>query len=223
MNTDHVNCLSPAGYHRMVYSAFGDPDNPNVLVCVHGLTRNGHDFATLAAALSSRYRVLCPDVVGRGRSDWLRDARHYGYPQYLADMTALIARSGAETVDWVGTSMGGLIGMSMAAQPGTPVRRLVLNDVGPFLPKEALARIVAYAGNDPRFADRDALDAYLHEIYAPFGPFTPEQWRRLVDSTLRETPEGDIALAYDPDIVAPLRAMPDEDVDLWPVWDRVNV
>lgn len=222
MNTHHVNCLSAAGFHRMLYSEHGDPHNSNVLVCVHGLTRNGRDFDTLAAALADRYRVLCPDVVGRGRSDWLRDAKHYGYPQYLADMTALIARSGAEVVDWVGTSMGGLIGMLMAAQPGTPIRRLVLNDVGPFLPKEALARIASYAGNDPRFADRGALDAYLHEIYAPFGPFTPDQWRALVDSTMRETAEGDIALAYDPDIVAPLRAMPDEDVDLWPVWDVVD-
>lgn len=221
MRNGHISGLSPAGFHRVAYTEWGDADNPRVVVCVHGLTRNGRDFDALAAALAPSYRVLCPDVVGRGRSDWLRDPAHYGYPQYLADMTALVARSGAETVHWVGTSMGGLIGMLMAAQPGTPVVRLVINDVGPFLPREALARIVAYAGNDPRFPDRDALDAYLREIYAPFGPFTDEQWRALVDSTVRETPDGDVALAYDPDIVAPLRDAAGGDVDMWPVWERI--
>ena len=221
MKTRHVSCLSPAGFHRMAYSEWGEPDNPRVVICVHGLTRNGRDFDTLAAALAKDYRVLCPDVVGRGRSGWLHDPAHYGYVQYQADLAALVARSGADTVDWVGTSMGGLIGMLLAAQPGTPVARLVMNDVGPFLPREALRRIVAYVGNDPRFPDRAALDAYLREIYAPFGPFTPEQWEGLVSSTVRETAEGDIALAYDPGIAVPLRAAPDEDVDLWPVWDRV--
>jgi pimeloyl-ACP methyl ester carboxylesterase len=165
--------------------------------------------------------VLCPDVVGRGRSDWLRDPLHYGYPQYLADMNALIARSGAQQVDWVGTSMGGLIGMLLAGQPGTPIGRLVMNDVGPFIPRDALARIAAYVGDDPRFADRAALDAYLRRIYAPFGPFTDAQWRALVDSTVRETAQGDIALAYDPRIAEPLRAAPARDVDLWSVWDRI--
>lgn len=214
--------LSAAGFHRVAYKEWGEADNPRVLICVHGLTRNGCDFDSLAAALADCYRVLCPDVVGRGRSDWLRDPRHYGYPQYMADMTALIARSGAESVDWVGTSMGGLIGMMLAAQPGAPMGRLVLNDVGPLLPGTALARIAAYAGMDPRFPSRDALDAYLREVYAPFGPFTDAQWRGLVDSTVRETPGGEIALAYDPDIAVPLRTMPPGDVDLWPVYDALS-
>ena len=222
MNTGSIKCLSPTGFHEMVYSEWGEADNPRVVVCVHGLTRNGTDFDTLAQALAGEYRVLCPDVVGRGRSGWLKDPKHYGYPQYLADMTALIARSGAETVDWVGTSMGGLIGMLLSAQTGTPVARLVLNDIGPFLPRAALERIVDYAGDDPRFPDRDALDAYLREIYAPFGPFTDEQWQRLVDSTARRTEQGDIALAYDPDIVVPMRAAPIKDVDLWKVWDAIT-
>ncbi len=213
--------LSQSGFHTVAYTEWGDPGNPRVLICVHGLTRNGRDFDTLAVAMADRYRVLCPDVVGRGRSGWLADPSRYGYPQYLADVTALVARSGADTVDWVGTSMGGLIGMMLAAQPGTPVARLVMNDVGPFIPKAALERIAEYAGNDPRFPDRDALDAYLREIYAPFGPFTDGQWRGLVDSTVRVTPEGDIALAYDPGIAAPLRSEPPKDVDLWAVWDAV--
>lgn len=214
--------LSPSGFHRVAYTEHGDPENPQVLVCVHGLTRNGRDFDALAGALCGHYRVLCPDVVGRGRSDWLADPNGYGYPQYMADMAALIARSGAGSVDWVGTSMGGLIGMFLAALPGSPIRRLVLNDVGPLLPGAAVARIADYAGNDPRFPDRDALDAYLREIYAPFGPFTDEQWRGLVDSTVRKTPDGDIGLAYDPAIAVPLRAAPPGDVDLWSVYDAIE-
>jgi pimeloyl-ACP methyl ester carboxylesterase len=220
--TGRLKGLSPAGFHEIAYSEWGEPDNPRVVVCVHGLTRNGRDFDTLARALAESYRVLCPDVVGRGRSDWLKDPAHYGYPQYLADMNALIARSAVASVDWVGTSMGGLIGMLLAAHSATPVRRLVLNDVGPFLPRSALERIVGYAGDDPRFPDRSALDAYLREIYAPFGPFTEAQWGDLVDSTVRRTPAGDIALAYDPDIVVPMRAAPIEDVDLWKVWDAIS-
>ena len=222
MKLQSLQGLSTAGFHRIAYREWGDADNPRVLICVHGLTRNGCDFDTLGAALSSHYRVLCPDVLGRGRSDWLRDPSHYAYPQYLADMTALIARSGAQRVDWVGTSMGGVIGMLMAAQPDTPIERLVLNDVGPFISKEALARIVAYVGNDPRFPDRAALAAYLRQIYAPFGPFTDAQWQGVVDSSMRETAEGDLGLNYDPRIAEPLRAAPVRDVDLWPVWDRVN-
>lgn len=222
MRHRHFRGLSSRGFHRVAYTEWGDADNPRVLVCVHGLTRNSRDFDALAGAMSDRYRVLCPDVVGRGRSDWLRDPSGYGYPQYLADMTALIARSGAEQVEWVGTSMGGLIGMMLAAQPGTPVSRLVLNDVGPLLPWDALARIAAYVGEDPRFPDRDALDAYLRGIYAPFGPFTPAQWRALVDSSVRRTPEGDVALAYDPAIAVPLRAMEPGDVDLWPVYEAIG-
>jgi len=218
----HLRGLSPAGFHRVAFTEWGEAENPRVLVCVHGLTRNGRDFDALAGALAGEYRVLCPDVVGRGRSDWLRDPRHYGYPQYLADMTALLARCGAEQVDWVGTSMGGLIGMLLAAQPGTPVRRLVMNDVGPLIPKEAIARIASYVGADPRFPDRAALDAYLREIYAPFGPFTEAQWRGLVDSTVRQTPEGDVALGYDPAIAEAFRELEGEDVDLWPSWDAVT-
>src|SRR5688572_963199 len=115
------------GFHRIHYTEWGESDNPNVLVCVHGLTRNGRDFDRLAAALSGTYRVLCPDIVGRGDSDWLAP-EDYTYPQYCADMAAVIARSGAERVDWLGTSMGGIIGMLIASQPHAPIRRLVIND-----------------------------------------------------------------------------------------------
>jgi len=193
-----------------------------VLVCVHGLTRNGRDFDTLAAALAVEYRVVCPDVVGRGASDWLSDKQGYGYPQYLSDMLALVTHLNADSVHWVGTSMGGLIGMLLAVQPGSPITRMVMNDVGPLIPKAALARIASYVGDDPQFASMQELDDYLRVIYAPFGPFTDEQWQGLVRSSARRLDNAGIGLAYDPGIAVPLRAMPEQDVDLWSTWDKVQ-
>jgi len=213
--------LSSKGFHRVAYTQFGDSDNPHVLICVHGLTRNGRDFDTLAAALAGEYRVVCPDIVGRGASDWLSDKDDYGYPQYLNDMVALLAHLSADSVHWVGTSMGGLIGMLLAAQPGSPITRMVMNDVGPVIPRAALERIVAYVGDYPHFSSIEELDGYLREIYAPFGPFTDTQWRGLVRSSVRELGNGDIGLAYDPGIVVALKAMPLEDVDMWPIWSAV--
>jgi pimeloyl-ACP methyl ester carboxylesterase len=214
--------LSPHGFHRVVYSEFGNPRNERVLICVHGLTRNGRDFDTLAEALCDHYRVICPDVPGRGRSDWLPVKDDYGYPLYCTAMAALIAHLNVETVHWVGTSMGGLIGMLLAAQPGTPIKRLVMNDVGPLIPKAALERIASYVGETPRFESMQALEAYIREIYSPFGPLSDAQWQSLVESSARSTGDGDYGLNYDPAIAAPLKAMPMEDLDLWPMWDRVN-
>ena len=213
--------LNSKGFHRVAYTQWGDNDNPRVLVCVHGLTRNGRDFDTLAAALAGDYRVICPDVVGRGASDWLTDKSDYGYPQYLSDMAALVAHLNADSVHWVGTSMGGLIGMLLAALPGSPVTRMVMNDVGPLIPKAALERIAAYVGDDPHFSDLQELDEYLREIYAPFGPFTDEQWHGLVRSSARALDNAKIGLAYDPGIAEPLKAMPAQDVDLWSTWSKV--
>ena len=130
MREQSVQCISPAGLHRMAYTEWGEPDNPKVLVCVHGLTRSGRDFDFLAERLAGEYRVVCPDVVGRGRSDWLKNKALYGVPQYAADMVTLLARLNVDSVHWLGTSMGGLIGMALAAQENTPIARLVLNDVG---------------------------------------------------------------------------------------------
>jgi len=152
-----VQCLSPAGFHKMAYTEWGDPANPKVLVCVHGLTRCGRDFDFLAQALASEYRVACPDVVGRGRSDWLPNKALYGVPQYMADMVTLLARLDAGCVDWVGTSLGGLIGMTLAAQAGTPIRRLLLVDVGPVVTAASIARISEFVGRAPR------LDAPCYE------------------------------------------------------------
>ncbi|NIM29340.1 MAG: alpha/beta fold hydrolase [Gammaproteobacteria bacterium] len=214
--------LGPHGFHRVAYTEWGERDNPRVLVCVHGLTRNGRDFDVLAAALAGEYRVVCPDVVGRGASDWLAEKSDYGYPQYMNDMATLLAHLGAESVHWVGTSMGGLIGMMLAAQAASPVERLVMNDVGPFIPAPALERIAAYVGLDPKFAGIEELDAYLRDIYAPFGPFSDVHWQGLVRSSVRELDDGRVGLAYDPGIAEPIRAMPRADVDLWPIWSGVQ-
>lgn len=214
--------LDLGGFHPLAYVEWGRDDGarPPVL-CVHGLTRNGRDFDALASDLATAgRRVICPDVVGRGRSGWLANPALYGYPQYLADAAALIARVGAPAVDWVGTSMGGLIGMMLAAQPNTPIRRLVLNDVGPFVPKAALERIGGYVGGDPVFADLGGLEAHLRQVHAPFGPLTDAEWRHLASHSARRRPDGTLGLAYDPGIAAAFTG-PMADVDLWMIWAQI--
>jgi len=208
--------LGAAGFHRIHYTEWGAGP---VVLCVHGLTRNGRDFDRLAASLSGR-RVVCPDVVGRGRSDWI-DPAGYGYPQYLADMTALVARLGVDELDWVGTSMGGLIGMMLAAQPNSPVRRLVLNDIGPFVPKAGLERLAGYVGADPSFADLGEVEAYLRRVHAPFGPLADADWRHLAEHGHRRCSDGRLRLHYDPAIGKPFRDGTLADVDLWQLWDRI--
>jgi pimeloyl-ACP methyl ester carboxylesterase len=217
-----VLCLSSGRFHHMHYVEWGDAEDPRVLVCVHGLTRQGRDFDVLADALSAHYRVVCPDVAGRGKSDWLADPTAYTYQQYMADMAVLIAHLEVEAVDWVGTSMGGLIGIMLAALPQTPIRHLVLNDVGPLVPKAALERLAGYVGEDPHFPNLDAAEAYIRRVAAPFGPLADWQWRHLTVHAVREDPQGGYRLAYDPEIAAPLQATEAlEDVNLWPVWEAV--
>lgn len=215
-----LSCLSRSGFHEMAYRESG-PDHPVPVLCLHGLARNARDFDTLASVLAAAgRRVVCADVVGRGDSGWLRDPMDYGYPQYLADTTALIARLGCRQVDIVGTSMGGLIGMMLAAQPDNPVRRLVVNDVGPFIPKAALVRIIDYVGKDPRFADLAEAEAYFRRTYSGFGDLTDAQWRHLTETSLRRGGDG-WRLHYDPRIAQPLREAETADVDLWTLWDAI--
>ena len=221
MREGAVRCLDPHGFHSMRYVEWGDERNPRVLVCAHGLTRNGRDFDMLARALSDAYRVVCPDVVGRGRSDWLRDATDYNYPVYLADMNTLIARLGAETVDWVGTSMGGIIGMILAALPGSPVRKLVMNDVGCLVPKASLERIGMYLGKDPPYDSLEKLEADLRAV-SPFGQLTEEQWRHLAMHSARRDDDGKFRFRYDPGVAKNFHAAPLADVDLRPYWSQVH-
>lgn len=202
----YVQCASPAGLHRMAYTEWGDPHNPRVLVCVHGLTRSGRDFDRVAAALCDAYRVVCPDVAGRGLSDWLSDPNRYVLPQYVADMVTLIARLNVETVDWFGTSMGGLIGMALAGSPGSPVRKLLINDVGPHLEPEALVRIGAYVGQPARFATREEGVAHAAALSASFGPLTADEWNEINAPLFRQRDDGAWEFRYDPAIAVPFAA-----------------
>ena len=221
MRAGRIRGLSRSGFHRMSYVAWGRPNQLPPVLCIHGLTRNGRDFDRLAAALAPERYVVCPDVVGRGESDWLKDPAGYGMPQYCADLTALVAHLGAETVDWVGTSMGGLIGMTLAAQPGTPIRRLVLNDIGPFIPRQALERLSGYVGKDPSFADLAELEAYLRQINAFIGVLDDEAWHHFARFGHRRLADGRLGLAYDPAIAQGF-AKPAVNVDLTALWNAIT-
>ncbi|MEH6650206.1 MAG: alpha/beta hydrolase [Motiliproteus sp.] len=222
MRTESFQSLNPQGFHEVVYHEWGAAENQRVLICVHGLARNSRDFDDLALALSRNYRVVCPDVVGRGSSDWLPAGSPYVIPQYLQDMTALIARLKVKQVDWIGTSMGGLIGMALAAQPNTPIRRLVLNDIGAFVAKEALQRIGTYVGTDPRFDSVEQVEAYMRQQYTAFDGLSDKQWRHLALQGSRQAGEEKLSLHYDPVIGDYTRQSSSEDVDLWPVWQQVR-
>jgi len=219
--TRALDGLSPHGFHRVVYYEWGAEDNPRVVICVHGVGRNGRDFDVLGETLASTHRVLAPDMPGRGQSDWLADPNDYVFPTYLTTLTALIAASRADEVEWVGTSMGGLLGMVMAAQPNTPISRLVINDVGPVVEPAALVRIADYFGADPTFATFDEIEAYIRTISAPFGPLTDAQWTHMTRTNVRQRPDGRWGLAYDPAIAIPFRKAP-APPDLWPVWDAIR-
>ena len=220
---DSVQCLHPGGLHRMAYADWGDRDNPDVVVCVHGLSRNGRDFDTLARALAGRHRVVCPDIVGRGLSDQLADYRGYAFPQYVADCITLIARLDVSRVAWVGTSMGGLIGMMIAAMQGNPISRFVINDVGPVIGREGIARIGKAVGTRTAFASFDEGVAYISEVSAAFGPHTPEQWRTLSEHIVVQR-DGKWQLHYDRRIGDAARADLAKPVtgDLWPLWDLIR-
>ena len=218
-----VQCASPSGLHRMAYTEWGDPANPQVLVCVHGLSRNGHDFDDLSRAMAGSHRIVCPDIVGRGRSDWLRDPSGYGVPQHVADMMVLIARLDVEAVHWLGTSMGGLIGMVLASLPGTPVSRLLLNDVGPVVSAESIRRIGEYIGRAPKFSGLDDAERYIRAVSAPFGALNDAQWLALTVSSVRPMADGGLEMIYDPAIADSFhRATAGGVVDLWPMFDRVR-
>jgi len=218
-----VRCASPKGLHRIAYLEWGDPKNERVLVCVHGLTRCARDFDAFAAAMSDRYRVVCVDIAGRGDSDWLPDPMLYQLPQYLADVVTLIARLDVEDVHWVGTSMGGLLGMALAAQANTPITKLVINDAGPVVSKVSLQRIASYVGMAPVFPDIEAADKYVRAVSATFGTHTDAEWRFLTEVVVRKNAGGGLRLHYDPKLAEPFRAtLPEKDLELWPVWDAIR-
>ena len=235
-----VDCPDASGGHRMAYWQWGDARAAHVIVCAHGLSRQGRDFDVLAQALVARaagaVRIVCPDVVGRGKSDWLKDPMGYQIPGYAADMLALLAAPDfvkPVTLDWVGTSMGGLIGMVICGQPGlplpVPVRRLVLNDVGPTIQWQALQRIGQYLGNAPRFASLEQAAQAMWAISTSFGPHTPAQWLALSTAMVKpmDDAQGGVALHYDPAIAVPFRAATQEtaaqgEALLWQIFDNIK-
>lgn len=218
-----VCCASPAGLHRMRYVEWGEPDNPNVLVCAHGTARNGRDFDELARALSSEFRVICPDIVGRGRSDWLSDAANYDLRQYVADMMVLLGRLDVESVCWLGTAVGGLIGMWIAGQTESPIARLLLNDVVPDVGFGSLLRAGGYAAERPSFETYEEAEAQLRLVAAAFGPLTNRQWRHLATHGVRSDEGGRFVPHYDPAIGRPsMWADGSGQVDLWSLYDRIR-
>jgi pimeloyl-ACP methyl ester carboxylesterase len=248
MHTHSLLALDRSGFRKLVYQEWGSPKCRRIVICVHGLTRNGRDFDYLANALSSRYRVICPDMAGRGESDWLEHKEDYGFSLYQADATLLLARVTAPPramalpwgrirdnenveIDWVGTSMGGLIGMMIAAQPASPIRKLVLNDVGPLVPWQALLRLKGYVGRPMRFATLDEAEKHVRDVCATFGNLTDAQWRHLATHSVRRDGDG-FCLAYDPAISSPtagvnefanlLGAEAVRGIDLWGVWDKIK-
>ncbi|HEX2942080.1 MAG TPA: alpha/beta hydrolase [Rhodopila sp.] len=214
-------------FYRLAFRHWGNRKAPAVL-CVHGLTRNGHDFDPLAEALSGSFRVICPDLPGRGESDRLADPMLYQAQHYVTALTHLLAWIGRE-VAWVGTSLGGLCGMIVAATDGAPINRLVLNDIGPFVPAEALRRIRDYmvaSGDSPimsRFPDLDSVERHLRMVHAPFGPLSDAQWAWLARISARALPNGRFTMHYDPRISEPLRGHEPTDVDMWALWERIQV
>lgn len=233
----HVDCPDAQGSHRMAYWQWGDAAASHVVVCVHGLSRQGRDFDVLAQALVARsatpLRVVCPDVVGRGRSDWLKDPLAYQFPTYAADMLVMLAQLQPATLDWVGTSMGGLIGTIVCGQPGlplpVPVRKLVLNDVGPVVRWDALQRIGLYLGQTGRFDSVEQAAAAMWAISTTFGPHTPVQWLELSRHMVRPHADGSgaVTLHYDPAIAVPFKSLTQEaatqgEAAVWALYDQIQ-
>ncbi|HEX4855700.1 MAG TPA: alpha/beta hydrolase [Limnobacter sp.] len=221
-----VQWLSPSGLHKLAYREWGDPHNPHVLLCVHGLTRSSADFEAMAQDLGRDIRVVAADMPGRGASDWLPDPALYAVPMYVNACVALVARLNPGTLDWFGTSMGGLIGMGYASLPGNPVRKLILNDVGPSLNFKALQRIGDYVGKPVSFHTLQEARAYIRAISQPFGPHTEEEWNALTDSVLRQK-DGKWTPHYDPAIGQAFQNLSEStallhETALWAAYDSIK-
>ncbi len=231
----HLTCPNPKGFlkrgfgfHQLHYMEWGDENAEKTVICVHGLTRNAHDFDYLACALAAEgFRVICPDVVGRGKSDWLPNAKWYGYPLYVADIMTLLTQLQLADVHWVGTSMGGLIGMMVETSGPHVIDKMVLNDIGPFIPKESLQRIGSYVGQRMQFDSKDEAERYFREIHAPFGVKQETHWQHMLTHSLAQKDDGTWHLTYDPALQYAFwtkkgkqRKLPD--LDLWNMWSAIH-
>jgi len=222
-----VQCISPEGLHQMGYKEWGASENPNVLVCVHGVTRVSDDFDALASELSAQYRVICPDIVGRGRSGWFRNAQYYQVQQYVSDLVTLIARLDTDRVSYVGTSMGGMIGMGLASLKDTPIHKMVLNDIGPVLNVSAIGRIGQYIGQPMTFSTFDEAASYIRSISTTFGEHTEEEWHKLCSDVLRQDKNGKWVKHYDISLALPMQAITPElaqasQLMLWAAYDAIS-
>lgn len=222
MRTEYLTSCSTGGLHNIAFQQWGDKTNPNILVCAHGLTRQKHDFDDLAKRLSQHYRVLCFDFPGRGESDWLQNKSSYDFAQYIVDALIVIAYSNQSKVNWLGTSMGGILGMLLASMNNSPINKLIINDVGPFIPKAALTRIADYLSQPVAFDTEEQFELYLRTIHAGFGALTDDQWKRLTRYSQRSLTNGKIAPHYDPGIALSYADKAVQDVDLWPVWHAIS-
>lgn len=241
----YVTCASPAGAHRMAYWQWGDPNNDKVLLCVHGLTRSGRDFDPLARKLSQKYKVICPDIVGRGKSDWLANPMFYAIPQYVADMFTLIARLNPKSIDWIGTSMGGLIGLGLSfainvaakANPQSlghslpndnllPLNKMVLNDIGPVINNQGLGRIAEYVGQDHSFDSFEQAVEYIKLVSSDFGEHSQSEWQELTKNVMVNV-DGKWRKHYDLNIAIPMAqesstAVKGAEQILWPAYESLN-
>ena len=217
---------NPAQPRHVAYYEFGNRDNPNKIICLHGLSRNGLDFESLAGDLANYYHVICPDMAGRGKSDWLTHKMDYNYSTYISDIEELSAALSLVQVDWIGTSMGGIVGMMLAAQKPAFIKRLVLNDCGAIVSAQGLKRIAGYLGRETIFPDKDGAMDYIKTTYACFGLSLEEHWRQLFQSSFIPLKDGRYALAYDPEISAPFHQVNDQqervDIDLSAAWNQVK-
>ncbi|MGH1415757.1 MAG: alpha/beta fold hydrolase [Pelagimonas sp.] len=221
--TGKVTCISPVGFHEIAYREFGRYPAKNNVLCVHGLTRNSHDFDYLASQLSAEgNRVVCADLVGRGQSDWLSDPQHYQLLQYNSDIVTLAAERGLAHFDWIGTSLGGLMGISLAGLENSPIKRLIVNDIGPKVPYSALSRVTLYAGTIHQFSNLDDVEAHLRETLTPFGPMTDDNWHRMAVTSAIETDVG-FELRHDPNILQNFRRyFMFMHFSLWNYWERIT-
>ena len=223
MQTKSFLGLNPQGFHRVVYDEWGDPAAKNVLVCVHGLTRNAFDFKWLAEAMPHDWRVVAPDIVGRARSDWLRDAARYTYPQYMADLNALMARLDTPNVFWMGTSMGGLLGMMLASLPQTPIKGLALNDIGPFVPAAGLKRLMKYVPKTHFFKEFTEVLHFLKSNLQGYDGLSAMQWQEVArQSVFWDEVTQTWQMRYDPQVASTLKPDDIKDQDFWRHWEALR-